>query len=152
MTKTIAILALLISTSAFSQELSLKRSTIFKDEKKLKNKEIRELLQSNTEALQLYQAARTKTTVGGLLLGFGIGLAAGDVLYGATADVKYPTPLTYVGLAATIISIPVLSGRSKKLKKSIERYNDSLKTVGSSDSYEMRFTANSNGIGVKLSF
>ncbi|HRB70460.1 MAG TPA: hypothetical protein PK776_01290 [Flavobacterium sp.] len=76
MTKTIAILALLISISAFSQELSLKRSTIFKDEKKLKNKEIRELLQSNTEALQLYQAARTKTTVGGLLLGFGIGLVA----------------------------------------------------------------------------
>ncbi|MEO4004254.1 hypothetical protein [Flavobacterium sp. CAU 1735] len=152
MTKTIAILALLISSIAFSQELSVKGSTVFKDEKKLKNKEIRELLQSNTEALQLYKETRTKTTVGGLLLGFGIGLTAGDVLYGATADVKYPTPLTYVGLAATLISIPVLSGRSKKLKKSIELYNENLKTVGSNDSYEMRFTANSNGIGFKLSF
>ncbi|WP_300490547.1 hypothetical protein [Flavobacterium sp.] len=152
MTKTIAILALLISSIAFSQELSLKGSTVFQQEKKLKNKEVLELLQSNIRALEFYQEARTKTTVGGLLLGLGLGLAAGDVLYGATADVKYPTPLTYVGLAATIISIPVLCGRSKKLKKSIELYNKNLKTVGNNDSYEMRFTANSNGIGFKLSF
>ncbi len=152
MKKTIAILALLISSLAFSQELSLKGSTVFKGEKKLKNKEIRELLQSNTEALQLYKETRTQTTVGGFLLGLGLGLAAGDVLYGATADAKYPTPFTYIGLAATIISIPVLCGRSKKLKKSIELYNKNLKTVGNNDSYEMRLTTNSNGIGFKLSF
>jgi len=146
------ILALLISSLAFSQELSWKRNEVFMQEKKLKNREVLELLQFNAVALELYQEARDKTIAGGILMGLGIGLTASDVIYGAIADGQYPTPLTYIGLAATVISIPVLCGRSKKLEKSIEHYNKNLKTVGNTDSHEMQLTTSSNGIGFKLSF
>lgn len=120
--------------------------------KKLKNREVLELPQFNTVALELYQEVRNKTIIGGILLGLGIGLTASDVMYGASADVQYPTPLTYVGLAATVLSITVFCGKSKKLNKSIEHYNKNLKTVGNTGSYDIQLTANSNGIGFKLSF
>lgn len=152
-TKIALIVFLLISVCSFGQ-LNYKNGNIFdSNNKKLSNTEVRKLLESNSELLATYDQAKSKSTTGGLLLGFGLGLTAADLVTGLTKDIKYPTALTYVGLAATIISIPVLSGRSKKIEAAISGYNNSLepKKVGFSID-KMNIITNSNGLGVQLSF
>lgn len=152
-TKIALIVFLLISVCSFAQ-LNYKNGSIFdSNNKKLSNTEVRKLLESNSELLTTYDKAKSKSTVGGLLLGFGLGLTAADLVTGLTKDIKYPTALTYVGLAATIISIPVLSGRSKKIEAAINGYNNSLKPKKIGFSIDkMNIITNSNGLGVQLSF
>lgn len=153
--KTITIvLLLLISVCSFSQQLHHKNGRILdSNNQKVSNNEVKKLLASHPELLASYNEGRTKSNVGGFLLGFGLGLTAGDLVGGLTQDVKYPTALTYVGLAATLISIPVLSGRTKKIDAAIDGYNNSLesKKVGFSID-KMNIITNRNGIGMQLSF
>lgn len=105
---------LFISVTAFSQEITIDKNRFFADGKKLSNKEVKTLLASNTEALSLYKSSRTKSSVGGFLLGFGGGLILGDLVSGATADIQYPTAATYIGLACLATSIPVLIRKKQK--------------------------------------
>lgn len=152
-TKIITIVFLLISICSFAQ-LNYKNGNVLdSNNKKLSNNEVRKLLESHSEFLATYNQAKSKSTVGGLLLGFGLGLTTADLVVGLNQDVKYPTALTYIGLAATIISIPVLSGRSKKIETAIDGYNNSLATkkVGFSVD-KMNIITNKNGIGMQLSF
>lgn len=152
-TKITLILLLLISVCSFAQQLNYNNGKILdSNNQKISNAEIRKLLGSHPELLATYNQGKTKGTVGGLLLGFGLGLTAADLLTGLTADIKYPTAMTYIGLAATIISIPVLSGRSRKIESAIDGYNNSLdKKVGFTID-KMNVITNQNGIGVQLSF
>ena len=152
-TKIITIVFLLISVCSFAQ-LNYKNGKVLdSNSKKLSNTEVKKLLESQPDLLATYNQGKTKTTVGGLLLGVGIGLTASDLLTGLTKDIKYPTALTYVGLAATLISIPILSGRSKKIESAIDGYNNSeaSKKVGFSID-KMNIITNRNGIGMQLSF
>ncbi|PWB25743.1 hypothetical protein [Flavobacterium sp. HTF] len=149
----ITILLLLISICSFSQHLSYKNGKVLdSDGQKISNAEVKKILSSQPELLAKYNTGKTKSTAGGLLLGFGLGLTAADLVGGLTQDVKYPTALTYVGLAATLISIPVLSGRTKKIESAIDGYNNSSpKKVGFSID-KMNLITNKNGIGMQLSF
>jgi len=119
---------LLFSTVTFSQQLTLKSGGKIYDSnnKKLSNAAVKELLASQPELLEQYKQGRTKASVGGFLLGFGIGMLGADLASGLTQDKTYPTTLTYVGLVSTLISIPVMIGHSKKIKKAIDGYNESL--------------------------
>ena len=152
-TKNFTIVFLLISICSFAQ-LNYKNGNVLdSNNKKLSNAEVIKLLEPHTELLASYNQAKSKSTVGGLLLGFGLGLTAADLVTGLTKDIKYPTALTYVGLAATIISIPVLSGRSKKIQSAVDGYNNSLEPnkVGFSID-KINIITNQNGIGMQLSF
>lgn len=153
MKKLIILFTLFLSTIAFSQEITIKKNHFLLEGKQISPKEVKTLLASNTEALALFKSSRTKSSVGGFLLGFGGGLIIGDLVGGALADVKYPTGLTYVGLASIITSIPVLSGRTKKLNDALTLYNDGLKKSATDNSnFELNIIANQRGYGLQFQF
>lgn len=148
----LSILLLVITSNVYSQELRVEGNRIYQNDKKLSNKEIKSLYASTPLALENYSEYRSKSSVGGFCLGFGLGLVISDLGYGLTSAVGYPTAFTYVGLATSILSIPILSGRKKILKKSVDVYNEKLKATGSASEVEFNFSANANGFGLKLEF
>lgn len=146
---------LLISTYAvFGQELTFKSGIIYDStNKKLTNAEILELMKPHSAALELYTAASAQSTLGGILLGAGAGFVVGDLIKSVTTNVMYPSALTYIGLGSALISIPITSGRSKKIKKSIEAYNQDI--TGKKTAFLIEKTAfitNQNGMGMQLTF
>jgi hypothetical protein len=153
MKKLITLSAVLLSTIAFSQEITIEKNRFLAEGKQISPSEVKTLLASNTEALALFKSSRTKGSVGGFLLGFGGGLVVADLIGGALADVKYPTALTYVGLASLVTSIPVLSGRTKKMNDALALYNEGLKKSATNDSnFELNIIANQNGYGLQFQF
>ncbi|MBW4360113.1 hypothetical protein [Flavobacterium taihuense] len=153
MKKIITLFTVLLSTMVFSQEITTKKGLFFAEGKQLSNKEVKTLLASNTKALALFKASKTKASVGGFLLGFGGGLVLADLVSGAIADIKYPTALTYVGLASLAASIPVLSGRTKKRNDALALYNEGLKKSATKDSnFELNIIVNQSGYGLQFQF
>lgn len=146
---------LLFSAVSFSQQLTLKSGGKIYDSnnQKLSNAAVKELLASQPELLEQYKQGRTKASVGGFLLGFGIGLLGADLATGLTQDKTYPTASTYIGLASTLISIPVMIGHSKKIKKAIDGYNEALLINKTGFNFEkINVITNQNGIGMRISF
>lgn len=153
MKKLIILFTLFLSAKAISQEITIEKNHFLLEGKQISAKEVKTLLASNTEALALYKSSRTKGSVGGFLLGFGGGLVVADLIGGALADVKYPTVATYVGLASLVTSIPVLSGRTKKLNDALALYNEGLKKSATNDSnFELNIIANQSGYGLQFQF
>ena len=153
MKKLIILFTLFLSATAFSQEITIEKNRFFLEGKKISPKEVKTLLASNTEALALFKSSRTKSSVGGFLLGFGGGLIVADLVSGAMADIQYPTPVTYIGLASLVTSIPILSGRNKKRDEAIALYNNGLKKSAANDTnYELNIVANQNGYGLQFQF
>ena len=67
--------------------------------------------------------------------------------------IKYPTALTYVGLSSIVVSIPILSGRAKKVEEAVKSYNEGLKNTSSVDTnFDLNAMANQNGIGIQIKF
>ncbi|MGQ7947035.1 hypothetical protein [Flavobacterium sp. WC2509] len=153
MKKIITLFTIFLSAIAFSQEITIEKNHFLLEGKQISPKEVKTLLASNTEALNLYKSSRTKGAIGGFLLGFGSGLIIADLVSGALTDVKYPTGATYLGIASLITSIPVLSGRTKKLNDALALYNESLKKSATNDSnFELNIIANQSGYGLQFQF
>ncbi len=111
------------------------------------------LMNTNPEAYNFYKKAKTKSSVGGLLLGLGGALIVGDAVKAMVSNEDYPGSFTYVGAGLAAVSIPVLTGRKKMLQKSIDTYNDSLtkeKTLGYN--FDVNILASTNGIGLTVRF
>ena len=118
MKKLTILLSLFIITTTFSQKLEFVKGKIYLNAVKLSNSEIKNYLNTNYEAKDLYEKAVTKKAVGHVLLGLGTGLVLTDVILASTQyRYEYPKATTFIGLGAIAISIPVLSGRNKLLKK-----------------------------------
>jgi hypothetical protein len=153
MKKTLILFALLFAATAFSQEITIEKNRFLLEGKKVSEKEVKTVLVSNTEASVLFKSYKTKSTIGGILLGVGSGLILSDIINGAMADVKYPSAATYIGLASLAVSIPVLSGRNKKRDEAIALYNDGLKKSATNDSnFELNIVANQRGYGLQFQF
>ena len=155
MKQLLLIFFLLISIQNFSQELVYKSNGNIRnaENQRISSNEVRAILKNKPELLQEYNEGRSKKTVGNIMMVGGLGLITADLLQGLTADIQYPTALTYIGLASFVISIPVKIGFSKKIKHVVSDYNASSK-VGNSD-FEIKkatFITNKNGIGIKLAF
>lgn len=118
---------------------------------KITPNKIRALLANNEKLLTSYNAGRSKKTLGNVLLIGGFALVATDLLVGLNADVVYPSVLTYIGLAAIVIAIPVKIGFQKKIKNVVEEYNKGL-TVGYNDlnNQKLELITNTNGLGFRL--
>ncbi|TRX40903.1 hypothetical protein [Flavobacterium restrictum] len=161
---------LFLSMQSFSQNLIYKSNgTILNSEnQKITPNQVRELVKDNEKLLAEYNAGRTKKTIGNILLISGFGLLVGDLIHGATSsgltstpvgggyysiqsERTYPTALTYVGLAALLIAIPVKIGFAKKIKNVVSDYNKGLK-VGSTTFkiQKTEFLTNQNGLGIRL--
>ena len=110
--------------------------------------QVRELLKDNEKLLADYNAGRSKKMVGNVLLIGGLGLVVTDVLIGANADVQFPSALTFVGLAAVVIAIPVKIGFSKRIKNVVSEYNNQFATGYNNPKLDL--ITNSNGIGLRF--
>ena len=155
------IFTLLIGFNAFSQELVLKQESskeiklkngrFYINESQIPSYQMKKVFASNLHSLQLFKQAKTKETLGGALLGLGTALTIVDLAIGLLSDVNYPTALTYVGLSAIAVSVPILSGRRKKIIEAVKSYNEELKSTTSID-FDMNAVVNQNGIGFQIKF
>jgi hypothetical protein len=153
--------ALLIGFTAFSQGLTLgdtspkplklEKGKIYQDGVQIPSYQVKKILASNLHSLHVYKQAKSKETLGGALLGLGTAATVVDLAIGLFSDAKYPTALTYVGLSAVAISIPVLSGRAKKVEDAVNSYNEGLKNTSAAD-FDLNAVANQNGIGIQIKF
>lgn len=158
------------SLQAFSQKLVYTSNGNITDTEnhKVSPEKIRTILASNQEILDNYNSGRTKKTVGNVLLIGGFGFLTADLIHGLTAsgisatplgggyyglqnEKTYPTALTYIGVAAIIIAIPVKIGFSRKIEKVVTDYNNQA-ALGSNQFYnpKMELITNKNGIGLRL--
>jgi hypothetical protein len=161
MKKILLAFTLLMGFTAFSQgltlgkepskEIKLEKGRFYIDGTQIPSYQMKKVFASNIQSLNLYKKAKTKETLGGTLLGLGATVCIIDLAVGLFSDVKYPTVLTYAGLGAVAISIPILSGRAKKMEKAVKNYNEGLKDSGSTD-FDLNALANQNGIGIQIKF
>lgn len=155
------IATLLISLTALSQKpalgdtspkpLKLEKGKIYLEDEQIPSYQVKKILASNVRSLSLYKKAKTKEGLGGTLLGLGITLSVVDFAIGVFSDADYPTAITYVGVGMVAVSVPILSGRSKKIKEAVESYNDGLKNTSSLD-FDLNAMANQNGVGIQIKF
>jgi hypothetical protein len=134
-----------------SKEIKLEKGRFYIDGTQIPSYQMKKVFASNIQSLNLYKKAKTKETLGGTLLGLGATVCIIDLAVGLFSDVKYPTALTYAGIGAVAISIPILSGRAKKMEKAVKTYNEGLKDSGSTD-FDLNALANQNGIGIQIKF
>ena len=153
---------LLIGFSAFSQGLTLgnqdtpkpikyESGKFYIDGTQIPSYQMKTVFATNLHSLKLYKQAKSKESIGGLLLGLGITLSVVDFAVGVFSDAKYPTVLTYAGVGMVAVSIPILSGRRKKVEEAVKSYNDGLKNT-SSLNFDFNALANQNGIGIQIKF
>ena len=134
-----------------SKEIKLEKGRFYIDGTQIPSYQMKKVFASNIQSLNLYKKAKTKETLGGTLLGLGATVCIIDLAVGLFSDVKYPTALTYAGIGAVAISIPILSGRAKKMEKAVKTYNEGLKDSGSTN-FDLNALANQNGIGIQIKF
>ncbi len=163
------ILLFFCSLQSYSQKLVYKSNGNITDSEnnKIPPDQVRELLKDNEKLLADYNAGRTKKTVGNILLIGGLGFLTADLIHGSTAsgitavstgggnyaiqtEKTYPTALTYIGVAAVIIAIPVKIGFSKIIKNVVTEYNNQTTTgYNQFNKQKLDLITNSNGIGLR---
>ena len=154
MKKLFLILIIFGFSMSFAQKLEYNNGKIYQAGEQLSSFETKKVMETDLKALHLFKKAKTKESLGGFLLGLGIGGTVADLAMGLTSDVKYPTGITYAGVGLMAISIPILSGRKKMVQESVDIYNQGLKdekkTLG--DNFELNIVNNSNGFGIQINF
>jgi len=150
----ILIIAILGFSTSFAQKLEYTNGKIFQNGEQLSSFETKKVMETDLKALHVFKKAKTKESLGGFILGLGVGGTVADLVMGLTSDVKYPTGITYAGVGLMAVSIPILSGRKKLVQESIDIYNSGLqdqkKILG--DNFELNIVNNSNGVGLRINF
>ena len=155
MKQLLLIFALLGFSISFAQKLEYKNGKMYQNDVQLSTFETKEVLKTDLKALHLFKKAKSKESLGGFVLGLGIGATAADLVMGlTTSNRKYPTAVTYAGIGLMAVSIPILSGRKKLIQESVDLYNSNLqeqnKTLGSN--FELNIVNNTNGFGIQINF
>lgn len=149
------IITLLGFTLSFAQKLELNEGKIYQNDVQLSSFETKKVMETDLKAQYLFKKAKSKESIGGFILGLGIGSTVADLVMGLTSnEKKYPTAITYVGIGLMAVSIPILSGRKKMIQESVDIYNSGLKeekkTLGSN--FELNIVNNTNGLGFQINF
>lgn len=165
------ILLFFCSLKSHSQKLVYKSNgTILDSEsQKISPNQVRELLKDNQQLLQDYNDGRSKKTLGNILLIGGLGFLTADLVQGVTVsgisatpigggqytlqDEKnnYPSLMTYIGIAAVIVAIPIKIGFSNKIKNVVTDYNNQNATgYEQFNDPRLDLITNSNGIGLRV--
>jgi len=153
MQKLLLTLVLLVTMVSFSQEITMQKGRYYANGSRISTRETKKILLSNYKAYRTFEKGINKESTGGLFIGLGGVLVITDLVVGLVSDVHYPSVATYLGAGALIASIPILSGKNKKMKEGIDMYNNGLKNVGATDSnFEVNFIANQRGYGVQIHF
>lgn len=135
-------------------------SNITQNSVKLSPDEVRNILKTNSYALEKYNSGRTTKTIGDVMLGFGLGFFIGSGISNMSkannsSDNTYqtdsksgPTTGIVVGLVITAASIPVKIAGASAIKKSIKYYNE--KPITSTNTLSLKI--NTNGLGFVYSW
>jgi hypothetical protein len=111
------------------------------------------LLKDNETLLRSYIAAKSKQSVGNIMLYGGLGIITTDVIVGAVSDTVYPTFFTFIGGITTLIAIPVKMGFQKKIKNVVSEYNTKNGfTYNQKTDSKFEMISTNNGIGMRLTF
>ena len=164
MIKQLFVLLFLVCSLQFhSQKLVYKSNgnILNSENQKISPDQVRELLKGNEKLLAEYNAGRSKKTVGNVLLIGGPTLVIADLLSGVFSDGNttvtgnsvqpernYPSALTFIGLAALAVAVPVKIGFSKKIKNVVKEYNNQSATGYNTPKLDL--ITNSNGLGLRL--
>ena len=129
-------------------------------QQKLSPENVRSLINSNTEALRLYNSGKTKQTVGNILLYGGLSTviikhytmlkkhSGSNAVTAESNNIMY-----FVGGAMILIAIPIKIGFSKKIKRAVTLANEDLKNPKTGFNIESTsFVSNSNGFGISITF
>lgn len=182
MKKIILLVLILAYFTSFSQEVFTFKSGggILQNGKLITPAEVRAQFNNNKNIIDLYDAGRTKKTLGNVLLYGGlitfIGKFVYDVNYSpkvtqkVTGSYNYgqynntayfysyesePAPsrdLYYVAGAMILSAIPIKIGFSDKIRKAIALMNEDIKNPKTTSIDSTSFIANSNGIGLSITF
>lgn len=130
---------------------------IFKGNEKLDQENLESLLQINTSVYVRYKKGKNEAKLGDILIGGGIGLFIGGGLtnlYRAKNNIGGGGPeILIVGLAASVIGVPVKLGGVKKIKQSIEGYNSLPQNrTAFFENTTLNIVANNNGVGFQINF
>lgn len=151
MKNTILVFTFFFTLFSFSQEITKVKSKFYLDGNQIATYEAKNLIKNNIEAYKYFKQAENKEAIGGLVLGFGIGFGIANAINAASSKIDYPSGATYIALGAIAVSVPILIGRTKKMDKALEIYNQGLKNTGEID-YEYNLVANQDGVGFQITF
>lgn len=156
----VIILLFSFNSNSFSQSLIYKSNgNVYNAQmQRLSPDEVRKNFSIDRKDLDLYNSGRVKKTVGNVLLIGGIGLITTDLFIGFTGTTAsnprpYPSALTYIGATFVCVAIPIKIGFSKKIKTAVNSFNELYPngtTANISNSNDLEFVANGNGLGFRL--
>lgn len=158
MSKTLLILALLfLSLSANAQSLHVKGNGKIYDMNgnKWTPKEVRDILASNSQALNNYNKGKFKKSMGNFLLYGGLAIAATDVALAfknETPPEQYAFIPTIIGASMALAAIPVKIGHTKKVKNAIELHNKMPAPQVSASATTVKIIASHNQLGFLVAF
>jgi hypothetical protein len=170
--KNLIFTSLLFTYIGFSQETYTFKSggRVFENNERLNSIEVNQKFIAQPEIIKLYNTGRNRKTFGNILLWGGIGTVIGKFLYEAATPIKASETQTafgprveyeyskntlfYVGGAFVLLAIPIKIGFQKKIKKSIFLMNEEIKLQKQNTgiNFESNIIANTNGVGLKLTF
>lgn len=167
MKKICALFFFIIPITLFSQQLHYGSggTVLGSQDKKLTPIMVRELMVKNQKALALYNAGRSKKTIGNILFYGGLGLVATNVIVAANTDntsynsnpngavsvnsEKSSGTLVIIGGLLIGTSIPVKIGYPKKIKKAIELYNSNISS-NYFPTQKVTIIASNQAVGIRL--
>lgn len=162
MKKIVVLILFFIPILSFSQDLLTYKSggRIFNsNNQKLSSDEVRNLFASNSDALNLYNAGKSKQTLGNILLYGGISAVVINhysIIQNTKnkGDINSSRNIPYIiGGGLILIAIPIKIGFSKKIKKAVDLINEDLKNPKSGFNIEStNFISNTNGFGISITF
>lgn len=170
MKQKLTILFFIITTAGFAQHFTYGAGgTIYNSEgKKVTPTDVRTFMRDNPEALQLYNAGRSKKTFGNTFFYGGLGMIAANVIIAMNTDnstmtgsSQYPqvssdrSNMTFavIGGILLVASIPIKIGYPKKIREAVGKYNSKLpESYTENNNIETSILASSNQLGVRIKF
>ena len=149
-----------VTKPAVTRVLTVKGSKVYDKFGSVPNAEIRSLMK-NSEALYMFEKGKKKNAWGNTFIITGVGIMAlgGMGLTNNPTDEenadfdkkennKFFATIIGIGCTSTLIGIPIKISSKKFVRKSVEMYNNGVKST----SMEFQFGITGNGVGLALRF
>ncbi len=171
MKQNLTILFFIITTVGFAQHFTYgSGGTVYNSEgKKVTPTDVRTFMRDNPEALELYNAGRSKKTFGNTFFYGGLAMIGANVIVAMnTTDINtsgsssYPqvssdrSNMTFavIGGILLAVSIPVKIGYPRRIREAIGKYNSKLPEsyAGNDNQIQTSIVASNHQLGLRISF
>lgn len=122
----------------------------FQNNKRLSNKQLKNILRNNEEAYKQYRDAQSYNVLSnafGFIGGFMIGNTIADIVFDKEPDWQ----IGIIGASVILISIPIYSTANKQERYAVDYYNQFV-PYSQNTLNELHFGICENGMGLKLKF